>query len=423
MPPFLLANGGRRLVLAQNRGMGLFIAPGPPTGPGGGGDPGTPTAPVWLHDTPPGGFVGVPYTAGLAASGVPPATYAVTSGAQPAGLNVDPITGVLSGIPTTAATYNFQVTASNGVAPDAVTPTITIVIAASGTMPALIAVNDPGAASPISWATFLASHCVPVRQYSHDNSRPVGTSELQGYKRSHVFTVADTFAGGGVLGAGGGLALVCTRPAAGMTDDGGAHRDYVSGMLQTGGSIPDGIPVLFQCGPGIRSELDYICGFYSGDIFGDPDNVTFPSSSSFAGLFPAPIWWMSKQGGVFGWPPEVDQCEQFGNRIRMAAHMHTSAVFNDSSGTMNGHGYNSGPIDANLGVQTAMEWQAGQIEFFCDGSSIGIDTGPFIPQIPMYALINLAIGSAGGTPNPSDFPTDESAGAVLIITRFTVSSL
>jgi hypothetical protein len=62
---------------------------------------------------------GVAYEDAVAATGVPTPTYSVTAGALPAGLSLDPSTGVVSGTPTTAGPYSFTISASNGAGPDA----------------------------------------------------------------------------------------------------------------------------------------------------------------------------------------------------------------------------------------------------------------------------------------------------------------
>ena len=57
----------------------------------------------------------------FAAAGVPAPTFSVSSGALPTGLTLNPTTGRLSGTPTVPGqSYTYSVTASNGVAPDAV---------------------------------------------------------------------------------------------------------------------------------------------------------------------------------------------------------------------------------------------------------------------------------------------------------------
>jgi hypothetical protein len=63
----------------------------------------------------PGASVGTPYSPTISATGGT-GTYAfsVTAGALPAGLSLNPSTGAITGTPTTAATSNFTVTATDG---------------------------------------------------------------------------------------------------------------------------------------------------------------------------------------------------------------------------------------------------------------------------------------------------------------------
>ncbi len=91
-----------------------------------------PMSPVFTSGAPPNGTVGTAYTFTFTASGTPSPTFSVTSGTAPAGLSLA-ADGTLSGTPTTAGTFTFTVTASNGVAPDA-TQTVTINVAGGGTI-------------------------------------------------------------------------------------------------------------------------------------------------------------------------------------------------------------------------------------------------------------------------------------------------
>src|SRR6202011_1572639 len=69
-----------------------------------------------------GGTVNAPYSATLQSSGgATPITWSVTTGTLPNGLTLNSGTGVISGTPTTAATSNFTVTATDSTSPTAQT--------------------------------------------------------------------------------------------------------------------------------------------------------------------------------------------------------------------------------------------------------------------------------------------------------------
>ncbi|WP_164874074.1 putative Ig domain-containing protein, partial [Rhodococcus spongiicola] len=89
-----------------------------------------------ISGAPAGGVVGQPYEHTFTVSGTPAPTVVVTAGDLPEGLALSE-QGVLSGTPTAAGTFEFTVTASNGVGDDAVLE------AAIG----VTAETDPGAGS------------------------------------------------------------------------------------------------------------------------------------------------------------------------------------------------------------------------------------------------------------------------------------
>lgn len=80
----------------------------------------------------PGGFVGTFYNAGPSViGGIAPISYAISSGAIPAGTNFSPSTGFVTGTPTTAATYTFDVTGTDS-------------LGGSDTFSASVTITDPG---------------------------------------------------------------------------------------------------------------------------------------------------------------------------------------------------------------------------------------------------------------------------------------
>lgn len=85
-------------------------------------------APAFTADAPPDATAGGAYSYAFTATGVPGPTYAVSAGSLPPGLSLSGA-GVLSGTPTSAGIYQFEVTASNGIGPDAVTSQLTITVA------------------------------------------------------------------------------------------------------------------------------------------------------------------------------------------------------------------------------------------------------------------------------------------------------
>ncbi len=85
-------------------------------------------APVIQSGQPPDGATGTPYSFQFVASGAPTGiTWSITGGTPPPNLVLDSSTGLFHGTPNSAGTFTFQVTAQNGVAPNAVVPyTVTI---------------------------------------------------------------------------------------------------------------------------------------------------------------------------------------------------------------------------------------------------------------------------------------------------------
>jgi uncharacterized repeat protein (TIGR01451 family) len=97
-------------------------------------------APVFTADTPPTSVaVGSPYSYTFAATGA--TAYSVVNGTLPPGLTLDSASGNLSGTPTTAGSYTFQVQASGSGSP-ALTPSITITVLGPADMS--VGISGPG---------------------------------------------------------------------------------------------------------------------------------------------------------------------------------------------------------------------------------------------------------------------------------------
>jgi hypothetical protein len=129
-------------------------------------NPATPVAPHITTASLLGGTVGTAYSQTLAATGDATITWSIDNGALPDGLLLDGTTGEISGTPTTDATFNFTVKATNSTGndtkalsivispaiPPAVAPTITTATLLGGTVGT--AYNQTLAATgtaPITW--------------------------------------------------------------------------------------------------------------------------------------------------------------------------------------------------------------------------------------------------------------------------------
>lgn len=97
----------------------------------------------------PNGTAGTPYSVFVSASGgTAPHTFSVSSGALPTGLSLNAVTGEISGIPGTAGTFNFTITATDAVGCSGTRP-YAIIIAGAGCPPITLnpSTLPPGAVS------------------------------------------------------------------------------------------------------------------------------------------------------------------------------------------------------------------------------------------------------------------------------------
>lgn len=145
LPTGLSLNGGTGQITGTPTSGGVFnfdVTATDATAGGGGPYTGTRSYSVTIGAAtiavPPGGALpmvtaGTPVSINLgpATGGTPPYTYAVTAGALPPGLTLNPATGELSGLPTVAGPYSFSITvtdSSGGSGPYSVTTAYTMTV-------------------------------------------------------------------------------------------------------------------------------------------------------------------------------------------------------------------------------------------------------------------------------------------------------
>lgn len=186
--------------------------------------------------------------------------------------------------------------------------------------------------------------------------------ELQAY-------VPDAFrVGGGVL------RIVAERRQA--TYD-GKPRDFTSGMMTTTGRFAQAF-----------GRFEVRCRIPAGK-----------------GLWPA-AWLLPEP---FSWPPEIDILETLGHEPTVA---HFTHHWRDAGGThVSDGGRWSGPdLSADFHVY-AVDWSPGRIVWSLDGQE-RFRSEQSVPQVPMFLLLNLAVGGDwpgapdDRTPFPSSFDVD-----------------
>jgi len=109
----------------------------------------------------PNGTVNIPYTSTtLTVPGVTISNWAVTTNTLPAGLNLNPSTGVISGTPTAAGSSTFTISATPGASLPAVVQSFTIVISAAPSV-TITGLPSIGVAATQSTATVALSGAYP----------------------------------------------------------------------------------------------------------------------------------------------------------------------------------------------------------------------------------------------------------------------
>ena len=220
---------------------------------------------------------------------------------------------------------------------------------------------------PLVWSdefggSSLAPHWGHRRWWGAD--RFEGEDELQVYHRDAA-TVA-----------GGRLSLTASRSDTVSTWNGRTYP-YRSGLVSTGG-VDDESP------PGFT--------FLYGTV---EARIRLPKGQ---GIWPA-FWMLTGpvNGSYDDSRGEIDVVELIGSEPEdVEMHLH-------HQGSSFGRSWDSN-VDQSLAFHTyAVDWQPGRIRWLVDGVERYAYTGSHVPDVPMYLLLNVAVG--GDWPGPPDHTT------------------
>ena len=121
------------------------------------------------------GAAGTAYSQALSASGTAPITWLLDSGSLPNGLSINETTGVISGTPTNAGSFNFIVKATNTAGSD--TKNLSIMIASTSSAPTITTSSLSEGVSGTTYSQALsASGTAPITWLLDSGSLPNGLS-------------------------------------------------------------------------------------------------------------------------------------------------------------------------------------------------------------------------------------------------------
>jgi outer membrane autotransporter protein len=200
-----------------------------------------------------GGTLGAVYSASItpASGGTAPYAYAVTAGALPGGLTVNPATGAITGTPSALGTFNFSITAtdsSTGTGPYTATQSYSIVVidvpptAANSAL--TVAYNAPATNVPLSLGGGAATSLAIVTPPTNGTAIVTGTTITYqpniGYAGPDSFTYTATNSGG--TSAPATVSVTVQDPVITITPSGGFSATVAAPYTQTftfnGGAQP-----------------------------------------------------------------------------------------------------------------------------------------------------------------------------------------
>ncbi|GAA4804274.1 putative Ig domain-containing protein [Lysobacter hankyongensis] len=200
-----------------------------------------------------GGTLGAAYSASIApaSGGTAPYAYAVTAGALPGGLTLNPATGAITGTPSALGTFNFSITAtdsSTGTGPYTATQSYSIVVidvpptAANSAL--TVAYNAPATNVPLilggGAATSLAIGTAPLHGTAIVTGTTITYQPTAGYAGPDSFTYTATNSGG--TSAPATVTITVQDPVITITPTGGFAATVAAPYTQTftfnGGAQP-----------------------------------------------------------------------------------------------------------------------------------------------------------------------------------------
>ncbi|MEP7286235.1 MAG: putative Ig domain-containing protein [Chloroflexota bacterium] len=267
----------------------------------------TKVPPTITSAAPAGGSVNVVYTHTYVVTGTGPFTFSVSAGALPDGLTLDTSTGVISGTPTAAATFNGTVTVTNGQAPDA-TQNFSIIIGAAPVAPTITSAAPAGGTVGVIYThNYTATGTAPITFAVASGTLPTGlTLNATTGVLSGTPTAAGTFTGS-VSASNGTLpnatqnfsiiiapapvapTITSSAPAGGTVGVAYTHTYTATGTAPitfavASGALPGGLTL--NTTTGVLSGTPTTAGTFTGSV--RASNGTLPNATQNFSIIIAP---------------------------------------------------------------------------------------------------------------------------------------
>ena len=289
----------------------------------------------------PGGTTGTPYSGSLAAAGgTGTDTWSITSGALPAGLNLNAATGAITGTPTTPGTSTVTVTATDTNAPTPDVASMSLTIAVGGNPPA----------TPTTTSTTTPTTSSPAAPVSSANPQ---VSANSGYT---------------MVGSDGGVFSFGNARFEGSLPGLGVHVQNIRGI----------VPTADAKGYWMVGSDGGVFSFGNAGFVGSLPGLGV-RVSNIAAFVPAPdgrgYWMVGSDGGVFG----------FGSAAYLGSLPALGVHVNDIVGmvpTASGKGY----------------WMVG-----ADGGVFAFGDAPYVGSLPALRVHVGDVAGIVGTSNSNGY--------------------